>query len=91
MIKSFKTRETEKIFSRQRSAQIPEEVQRIALRNLRTLDRAAAVQDDWLPASEYTMWRLSMDMAQVSAQGEANESAAKSDDERHPPAIGRAA
>ena len=51
MIKSFKTRETEKIFSRQRSAQIPEEVQRIALRNLRTLDRAAAVQDDWLPAS----------------------------------------
>lgn len=51
MIKSFKTRETEKIFSRQRSAQIPEEVQRMALRNLRTLDRAAAVQDDWLPAS----------------------------------------
>jgi hypothetical protein len=49
------------------------------------------MQDDWLPASEYTMQRLSMDMAQVSAKGEANESAAKPDDERRPLDIGRAA
>jgi proteic killer suppression protein len=49
MIKTFKSRETERIFSRQRSDRIPEEVQRTALRQLRTLDRANVVQDSWLP------------------------------------------
>jgi len=49
MIKTFKSRETERIFSRQRSDRIPEEVQRIALRHLRTLDQSVAVQDSWLP------------------------------------------
>jgi proteic killer suppression protein len=47
MIKTFKSRETERIFSRQRSDKIPEEVQRSALRHLRTLDRAAVVQEGW--------------------------------------------
>jgi proteic killer suppression protein len=49
MIKTFKSRETERIFSRQRSDRIPEEVQRTALRQLRTLDQAIVVQDSWLP------------------------------------------
>jgi toxin HigB-1 len=48
MIKSFKSRETEKIFSRQRSERLPEEIQRAALRELRSLDRALAVQDVWI-------------------------------------------
>jgi len=48
MIKSFKSREAEKIFSRQRSGRVPEEIQRAALRELRALDRALAVQESWL-------------------------------------------
>jgi proteic killer suppression protein len=49
MIKSFKSKETEKVFSRQRSEQLPDEIQRLALRELRMLDQALAVQDNWLP------------------------------------------
>jgi len=49
MIKTFKSRETERIFSRQRSDKFPEEIQRLALRRLRTLDRALAAQEDWQP------------------------------------------
>jgi proteic killer suppression protein len=69
MIKTFKTRETERIFSRQRSDRIPDGVQRDALRQLRTLDRAVAVQEGWVPmpngtgATRYTIaiddhWRI---------------------------------
>ncbi|HEY3303621.1 MAG TPA: type II toxin-antitoxin system RelE/ParE family toxin [Candidatus Binatia bacterium] len=71
MIKTFKSRETERIFSRQRSDRIPEEAQRTALRHLRTLDRAVAAQEDWQPipngadghASRYSiaiddLWRI---------------------------------
>ncbi len=40
MIYSFKCKETEKIFNRRMSEKFPEEIQRIALRKLRILNRA---------------------------------------------------
>jgi len=40
MIFSFKCKETEKIFNRSISEKFPEEIQRIALRKLRILNRA---------------------------------------------------
>jgi len=40
MIYSFKCKETEKIFTRNISEKFPEEIQRIALRKLRILNRA---------------------------------------------------
>jgi proteic killer suppression protein len=41
MIRSFKDKEAEKIFTRQKSAKLPEALQRVALRKLRMLNRAA--------------------------------------------------
>ena len=41
MIFSFKCKETEKIFNRTISEKFPEEIQRIALRKLRMLNRAS--------------------------------------------------
>jgi proteic killer suppression protein len=52
MIRSFKTREAEMIFSRRKSARIPEEVQRQALRELRALDQTTLCRDVWLPFDE---------------------------------------
>jgi len=51
MIRSFKSKETEKIFSRRRAALIPEEVQRSALRELRHLDQSEFVKDSWVAAN----------------------------------------
>ena len=50
MIRSFKSKETEKIFSRQKSASIPDEIQRIALRELRTLDHTPVAKEEWVRA-----------------------------------------
>jgi proteic killer suppression protein len=47
MIRSFKSKQTEKIFSRQKSAAIPDEIQRLALRQLRTLDQTALAKEEW--------------------------------------------
>jgi toxin HigB-1 len=47
MIRSFKSKEAEKIFSRQRSTLIPEDIQRFALRELRLLDQAQTVKESW--------------------------------------------
>ena len=47
MIRSFKSKETEKIFSRQKSASIPDEIQRLALRELRTLDQTPLPKEEW--------------------------------------------
>ncbi|HEX9444822.1 MAG TPA: hypothetical protein VGA73_11915, partial [Candidatus Binatia bacterium] len=52
MIRSFKSREAEMIFSRRKSARIPEEVQRLALRELRALDRAPLCREVWAPSGE---------------------------------------
>lgn len=49
MIKSFKNKETEKIFNRQRSKKLPTDIQQIALRKLRMLNRATTLQDLLIP------------------------------------------
>ncbi|MDX1521952.1 MAG: type II toxin-antitoxin system RelE/ParE family toxin [Anaerolineae bacterium] len=45
MIRSFKSKETEKIFNRQRSRKLPQNIQQTALRKLRMLNRATSLQD----------------------------------------------
>jgi len=49
MIRSFKDRETGKIFKRQRSSKFPEMLQRVALRKLRMLNRATNLNDLKVP------------------------------------------
>ncbi len=49
MIRSFKSKETEKIFNRQRSRKLPQNIQQIALRKLRMLNRATTLQDLRVP------------------------------------------
>ena len=49
MIQSFKDRETQKIFERQRSRKLPSDIQQVALRKLRMLDRAETLQDLRVP------------------------------------------
>ncbi len=49
MIRSFKSREAEKIFNRQRSRKLPQDIQQVALRKLRMLNRAITLQDLWVP------------------------------------------
>lgn len=49
MIQSFKDDETEKIFNRQRSRRLPSDIQSVALRKLRMLNRAQTLQDLRVP------------------------------------------
>lgn len=49
MIRSFADKETEKIFHRERSRKLPQDIQQIALRKLRMLNRAVTVQDLRVP------------------------------------------
>ncbi len=49
MIRSFKCKETEKIFNRQFSRKLPHNIQRIAIRKLWMLDGAAAIGDLRVP------------------------------------------
>lgn len=49
MIRSFKGREAEKIFDRERSLKLPEDLQRTALRKLRMLNRAMNLNDLRVP------------------------------------------
>ncbi len=49
MIRSFKSKETEKIFNRQLSRKLPQNIQQIALRKLRMLNRATTLQDLRVP------------------------------------------
>jgi plasmid maintenance system killer protein len=49
MIRSFKCKETEKIFSRQVSRKLPRDIQQVALRKLRMLNRAVTLQDLRVP------------------------------------------
>ena len=49
MIRSFKSRETEKIFNRQISQRLPQDIQQVALRKLRMLNRAITLQDLRVP------------------------------------------
>ena len=49
MIRSFKDKEAEKIFKRQRSPKLREMLQRVALRKLRMLNRATNLNDLKVP------------------------------------------
>ena len=49
MIQSFKDQEAEKIFHRQRSRRLPPNIQQVALRKLRMLNRAQTLQDLRVP------------------------------------------
>ena len=49
MIRSFKSDETEKIFNREYSRRLPQDIQQIALRKLRMLNRATNLQDLRVP------------------------------------------
>ena len=49
MIKSFKDKETEKIYLRERSRKLPGDIQQIALRKLRMLNNAKSVNDLRIP------------------------------------------
>lgn len=45
MIRSFKDKETEKIFHREVSRKLPQDIQRIAFRKIRMVHRASTVSD----------------------------------------------
>lgn len=49
MIETFKCKETEKIFHREYSKKLPTNIQGVALRKLRMLNRSATIQDLRLP------------------------------------------
>ena len=49
MIKSFRDRETAKIFSRERSTRLPAEIQQVAYRKLRMLNNAQSLADLRIP------------------------------------------
>ncbi|KMP11941.1 hypothetical protein UZ36_02550 [Candidatus Nitromaritima sp. SCGC AAA799-C22] len=49
MIKSFRCRETEKIFNREYSGKFPNDIQRVAFRKLRMLNQASSLSDLRVP------------------------------------------
>jgi proteic killer suppression protein len=49
VIRSFKDRETQQIFTRQRSRRLPPDIQQVALRKLRMLNNAHALNDLQVP------------------------------------------
>ena len=49
MIKSFQNRETEKIFNREVSLKLPQNIQQVALRKLRMINNAKGVNDLRIP------------------------------------------
>jgi len=49
MIKSFKDKEAERLFHRQRSRKLPQDLQRVAFRKLRMLNRARSLEDLKVP------------------------------------------
>ena len=53
MIKSFKDREAENIFYRQRSSKLPQDIQRIALRKLIMSDNAHSLTDLLIPPGNH--------------------------------------
>lgn len=49
MIRSFKCKETRKIYLRRRSRKLPQDIQQVALRKLRMLNRAVTLNDLRVP------------------------------------------
>jgi len=62
VIQSFKDVEAEKIFRRERSRRLPPDIQQVALRKLRMLNRAQTLQDLRVPPAN-RLERLSGDRA----------------------------
>jgi toxin HigB-1 len=62
MIRSFKSKETEKVFNRERSQKLPADIQQVALRKLRMLNRAMTLQDLRVPPAN-RLEKLSGDRA----------------------------
>jgi toxin HigB-1 len=53
VIKSFKDRETESVFTRNRSHRLPPGIQQVALRKLRILNNAVTLNDLRIPPSNH--------------------------------------
>ena len=53
MIKSFKSKETQKLFQRQFSRKLPPEIHRIARKKLEVLDASETIQDLRIPPSNH--------------------------------------
>jgi proteic killer suppression protein len=51
VIKSFRDKETEKVYLRERSAKLPGDIQQIALRKLRMINNAQHIHDLRIPPS----------------------------------------
>ncbi len=49
MIKSFKNKETEKIYNREASRELPSDIQQVALRKLRMINNAGNLNDLRIP------------------------------------------
>ncbi|OGW17741.1 MAG: plasmid maintenance system killer [Nitrospinae bacterium RIFCSPLOWO2_12_FULL_45_22] len=49
MIKSFKNKETEKVYSREGSSKLPRDIQQVALRKLRMINNAKNLNDLRIP------------------------------------------
>jgi toxin HigB-1 len=49
VIRNFKDKETQKVFERERSRKLPSDIQQVALRKLRMLNRAETIQDVRIP------------------------------------------
>jgi proteic killer suppression protein len=62
MIKSFKSKETEKVFSRTRSRKLPQDIQQVAYRKLRMLNNAQNLNDLRVPPAN-RLEKLSGDRA----------------------------
>ncbi len=62
MIRTFKSKEAEKLFARIRPAKLPGNIQRVALRKLRMLNRAQKLADLRVPPAN-RLERLSGDRA----------------------------
>lgn len=62
MIRTFKDKETERIFARQRSRRLPQDMQQMALRKLRMLNRAVTLNDLRVPPAHH-LEKLSGDRA----------------------------
>jgi toxin HigB-1 len=62
LIRNFKDKEAETIFERRRSRRVPSDIQQVALRKLRMLNRAETLQDLRIPPAN-RLERLSGDRA----------------------------
>ncbi len=62
MIKTFKDDETQKIYQRQRSSELPADIQEVALRKLRMINNAVSIDDLRVPPAN-RLEKLSGDRA----------------------------